>query len=142
MTDEAIVIHSILFLDLDFDHKSRNNRSRLNDFRDDNDLSKIKLTTTWWERLKKFNDFSDCDLTIDFSLYLSTSIVDQNEMILHLNNWFETARIVDKRWTKALVQFKYQIIYQHSVRVFQQSIVANEFIVKRNEFFFEILLKI
>ena len=45
ITDEAIVIHSILLLNLDFGRKSRDNRSKLNDFRDDNDLSKIKLTT-------------------------------------------------------------------------------------------------
>ena len=142
MTDETIVIYSVFFLNLDFDRRSRDNRSRLNDSRDDNDLSRIELITTWWERFKEFNDFSDCDFTIDFSLYLSTNIVDQNEMIFHLNNQFETTRIVDKRWAKTFIQFKYQIIRQHSVRVFQQSIVANKLIVKRDEFLFVILLEI
>ena len=63
-------------------------------------------------------------------------------MILHLNNWFETTKIVDERWAKVLVQFKYQIIHQHSVRIFQQSVVANELIIKKDELLFEILFKI
>ena len=142
MADEAIAIHSIFFLDFGFGRKSRSNRSKLSDSRDNNDLSEIKLTTTWWERLKRFNDFFDCSLTIGFRLYLSTSIVDQNEMIFHLNNQFEKTRIVNKRWAKASVQFKYQIIHQHSVRILQQSIVANELIVKKGEFLFKILLEI
>ena len=142
MTDEAIVIHSILFLNSDLNRKSWSNRNRLNNSRDDNNLSRIKLNTIWWERFEKFSDFLDRSFTIDFCLYLSTNMINQNEIIFYLNNWFETTRIVDERWTKVLVQVKYQIIHQHSVKIFQQSIVANKFIIKRDELLFEILLEI
>ena len=43
MTDEAIVIHSILFFKFDFSRESRDNRSRLSGSRDGNDLSRIEL---------------------------------------------------------------------------------------------------
>ena len=69
MTDEATVIHSILFFNFDFNCKNQSNRSKLNNSRDDNDLLRIKLITTYEKRFKRFHDFSNYNFTIDFNLY-------------------------------------------------------------------------
>ena len=110
MTDEAIIIHSILLFNFDFNYKSWNNCNRLSNSRDNNDLSKIKSIITWWKRFEKFNDFSDCNLTIKFRLYLSTSIVDQNKIIFI---W-----IIDLKWQELLTNTERKSLFNLNIRSF------------------------
>ena len=110
MTDEAVVIYSILLFNLDFSCTSRDNRNRTNDSRDDNNLSRIKLIITWRERFEKFNEI----LT---AISRSTFVHICRRVLLIKIKWF-FIWIIDSKRRELLTSAERKPLFSLNIRSF------------------------